>query len=538
MTRDPAQLTGRTFDLLVIGGGVYGLTIAYDAAQRGLSVALIERDDFGGGSSFNHLRTIHGGLRYLQSLDVRRARESILERRTLAVIAPHAVRPMPFVLPLYPSVLKGRTAMRLGLLLDRTLARDRNNHVPHGLALPPGRVLSRAEAIERFPALPRKAMTGAVLWWDYITPESDRLTFSWALAAVQSGATLSNYVRADELLVDRRRVVGARATDRTTGHTIEVSARITVNATAFAADRLLAPLNTSTGLVFLKALNLVTRRMAGDEAMGGRSASGRYLFLVPWRARALFGTWEIGQSMKDQSVGVTEAEVANFIDELNRAFPALSLRRDDVTLVHRGLVPATSSGNEVALEPHEQVRDHAANGLDGVISVVGAKYTTARAVAERVTDRLLDKLGRSEVPSRTATTTLPGGDLDEVPADDAEAARLRDQPLQPDVLAHLVASYGSRYRDVLASTASHPELRQRIADDSPVIAAQLVWAVRHEMAVTLTDAVTRRTPLGALGYPGDEPASRAAAIVGAELGWNDERQRREIETLRSFYVIE
>src|SRR5262245_36343727 len=150
MLRDVRQLTARAFDVLVIGGGVYGLAMAYDASQRGLSVALIERDDFGGGASFNHLRTIHGGLRYLQSLDLRRARESIRERCTLARIAPHAVRPLAFVLPLSRALFKGKTAMRAGLLLDALLARDRNLSVASDLKLPRGTVLSRDLARERF----------------------------------------------------------------------------------------------------------------------------------------------------------------------------------------------------------------------------------------------------------------------------------------------------------------------------------------------------------------------------------------------------
>src|SRR5258705_5165176 len=175
MIRDPGGLGARTFDVLVVGGGIYGLTIAYDCAQRGLSVALIERGDFGSGASFNHSRTIHGGLRYLQTFDVGRSRESIRERRTLARIAPHAVRPLPFALPLYRSVLKGKLAMRAGFLLDRMIAADRNRAVPRVLRLPRGRVVSRTEAIERFPGLRRRGLTGAAVWHDYVTLEADRL---------------------------------------------------------------------------------------------------------------------------------------------------------------------------------------------------------------------------------------------------------------------------------------------------------------------------------------------------------------------------
>src|SRR5213595_2428110 len=161
MIRDLDRLTAQTFDVLVVGGGIYGLTIAYDAAQRGLSVALVERDDFGSGASFNHLRTIHGGLRYLQSLDLRRSRESMCERRTVARTAPHLVQPLPFAVPLYRSLLRGKLAMRVGFAIDRAVAWDRNRGVPTALRLPAGRVVSRSTAIERFPGLRRQGLTGA-----------------------------------------------------------------------------------------------------------------------------------------------------------------------------------------------------------------------------------------------------------------------------------------------------------------------------------------------------------------------------------------
>src|SRR4051812_23454936 len=168
MQRDITQLAARPFDLLVVGGGIYGLTVACDAAQRGLSVALVERGDFGSGATFNHLRTIHGGLRYLQTFDIRRARESVRERRTLARIAPRFVQPLPFALPLSRSIAKGRLAMRAGFLLDRLVAHDRNADLPASHEIPPGRVLSPAEAERRFPTLAGRSMTGAAVWYDYV----------------------------------------------------------------------------------------------------------------------------------------------------------------------------------------------------------------------------------------------------------------------------------------------------------------------------------------------------------------------------------
>jgi glycerol-3-phosphate dehydrogenase len=537
MIRDVDRLAGRTFDVLVVGGGVYGLAIAYDAAQRGLAVALVERDDFGGGSSFNHARTIHGGLRYLQTLDIPRARESVRERAILARIAPHAVRLMPFALPLYRSVRAGKAALRAGLALDGLIACDRNTNVAAPLRLPRGRVISRSEAVNRFPGLRRQGLTGAAVWYDYITPESDRLTFSFAIAAHEHGAVLANYVEAAAPLVDGKRVIGVRARDRQTGDDLEIEARFTINATGASVDRLLAPLGISTGMPLLKAMNLMTRREAGEEALGGRALSGRHLFLIPWRGRALIGTWESNKPVEPEASTAVLDEVEAFIGELNEAFPALDLTSADVTLVHRGVVPAVQTPHGLKLDGRERVRDHTADGIEGMLSVAGTKYTTARAVAERVVNRAMRLLPRPAVACRTAGHPLPGGSIRDPALTVAEARRDYDRGLPSDAIPHLVAAYGSRYRDVVELAAGRPDWRTRIAEDSPVTGAELVWAVRKEMAVTLSDAVIRRTPLGALGYPGDAAVDRAAAIVGAELGWSDERRRDEVATVKRFYAI-
>ena len=535
MIRDPDELGGRRFDVLVLGGGVYGLTIACDAAERGLSVALIERDDFGCGASFNHLRTIHGGLRYLQSLDIGRARESVRERRTIARIAPHAVKPLPFALPLYRSFTRGKLAMRLGFCLDRLVSVGRNRGVPASHRLPGGRVYSRGSAIQRFPGLKRQALTGAAVWYDYLTVEPDRLTFSWAKAAAGHGAVLVNHMEAVELLKEGGRVAGARARDAISGRAVEVRARVTVNATGAALDRLLEPIGAATRTPMIKTMNLVTRRDAGEESLGGRSPSGRYLFMVPWRERALFGTWEAGRVSDACDTAVSDSEVAAFVGELNHAFPALDLTFADITLVHRGVVPAAVRRGRAGLEGHDQIRDHAAEGTEGLVSVAGTKYTTARAVAERVTDLLMQKLQRAPVTCRTATTLLPGGGTRDVGLAIAEARREYDEGLPTDTIPHLIAAYGSQYGDVLNLTTARPELKARVARSSPVIGAELVLAARSEMAVTLADAMIRRTPVGALGYPGDDAVSRGADLVGAEHRWSEDRKRAEIAAMKSFY---
>ncbi len=538
MTRDLDRLGGRTFDVAIVGGGIYGLIIACDASQRGLSVALIERDDFGSGSSFNHLRTIHGGLRYLQSADLARARESVRERRAIARIAPHTVKPMLFALPLYRSLARGKAAMRAGFLLDRIVSMGRNAGVSESHRLPGGRVYGRSAAVQQFPGLKRQGLTGAAVWYDYVTLEPDRLTFSWALAAHANGAVLANHVEAAALVKEGSRIVGIRAHDRVEGRAMDIAARVVVNATGGAVDSLLATIGLTSGVPMLKAMNLVTRRDAGEEALGGRSASGRNLFMVPWRERALFGTWESDRVCTAEDCRVSEQDVAAFIVDLNQAFPNLDLTLADITLIHQGVVPAAVHGTSVGLEGRDQVRDHSvdrAQSIDGLVSVPGTKYTTARAVAERVTDLVLRKLQRAPVESKTATTTLPGGSVGDIGYAIAAARREHDDGLPTDTVPHLIAAYGSRYQEVLELTHNRPELKKRVAKGLPVVGGELLFAARREMAVTLSDALIRRTPAGALGYPGDEATARAAEIVGAELRWSDERKRSEAAAVRDFY---
>lgn len=480
MQRDLDGLTARTFDVLVVGGGICGLTIAYDSAQRGLSVALIERHDFGSGASFNHLRTIHGGLRYLQTFDFARARESVNERRAIARIASPAVQLLRFILPLAPSLTQGALAMRAGFLLDRFVSRHRNDRVPDSLRVPAGRVIKGIPALNGLGPGRHRVFANAAVWYDYVTTDADRLTLSWALAAANHGAVLANYLEANALILEGGRAIGIRATDRRTDRRIDIGARLVVNATGGAVDRLLAASGLSSGVPMLKAMNLVTSRPAADVAVGGRGPSGRTLFMVPWKGRALFGTWESSEPCAPDDTSIGRDEVHAFLAEINHAFPALSLGPADVTLVHRGVVPAIVRANgRASLEGHEQICDHADRGVEGLITVAGTKYTTARAVAERVTNRILNKLGRPPLPCRTAETPLP---------------------------------FSTGATDVL-----------------------LEQAAREEMVMTLEDAVVRRTPLGALGRPATAVLDHAATIVGDALGWDQTRRVAEIQALDRFY---
>ena len=508
MTRDLETLVARTLDVLVVGGGITGLAVAYDAAQRGLAVGLIDRGDFGNAATLPHLPLVSGDVQR-PSLAAGQDRA----RRTLARMAPHALQPVACVVPIYRSFRHGALVTRSTLAARGILRPGRAGDLPPSLRLPGARVVSRGHAIQHFPGLRRQRLTGAAVSYDYLAPEPDRLVFAFALAAAEHGAAVANYVEALAPLVDGTRVVGVRARDLVSGRTFEIGARMTINATGPAIDALLTPLGVPTGIPMRERLSLVTTRDAGDEVLAG-VAGARRLFLVPWRRRALFGPW------------YGDPDVSAFITHLNQAFPALDLSLKDVTLVHRAVAPAAGG---------DRAMDHSAGGAQGIISAIAASTVSARALAERVTDLALQKLGHAVVPCRTAETVLPGGSLRDAGAAVGEARREYDTGLPSDAIPHLLVAFGSRYRDVLHLTADRPDWRPGVAPGCPVIGAELVHAARTEMVTTLADAVVRRTALGALDEPAADVLGRVAAIVGVELGWAEERQRAEIAAVRTLY---
>jgi glycerol-3-phosphate dehydrogenase len=484
LIRDLHRLAEREFDVLVVGGGIYGLTIAYDAAQRGLSVALIDRGDFGAATSFNHLKTIHGGLRYLQTADLLRMRESIRERRTFARIAPRWIAPLAFAMPTGTSLTRNPMAMRSALAVDAFVGRDRNEGVDPARHLPAGRIVAGAECRDLFDGAIRTVASAAV-WYDYQTIDGDRLTLSFAKAAAAHGAVLANYVEAVGLVKAGPRFAGVAARDNVTGQTFEIRARVVVNAAGPWGAALLGRSGLGMQWPLLKAMNLVTSRPARRASVVGATRSGRALVLLPWKGRSLVGTSESSDARQADDQDARCDEVDAFLADIHETFPVLGLKRDEVTLVHRGIVPAVVVNGRVSLLPHSRVIDHGANGsTPELVSIVGVKYTTARVIAERAVDLILRKLGRAPAQCRTAVTTLPEGGLD---------------------------------------------------DRDPVDG--VMHAVRDEMAQTLSDVVIRRTGLGAAGHPGDAIARDVAARMRGELSWSDEKTQAELAALKAFYAI-
>lgn len=476
LRRDVGLLPRRAHDVVVVGGGIHGATAAWEAASRGLSVALVEAADFGAGTSWNSLKTIHGGLRHLQRLDIAGLRESARERRALLTIAPALVRPLAFLAPAYGHGAKGRAAFRIGLAVADLIAFDLTRGVGSA-SLPRSRTLTAAEVAARVPGLDGGAVNGGALWWDAQVDSGERLLLAFLHAAADAGALVANRVEATGVLRDGDAVGGIVARDGLTGRTIEIRGRVVLNTAGPSVGVLMRAAGISRpGPPALRAVNLVLRRaIVRDVAVGARSG-GRYLFAVPWRDRTIVGTGYGSAATPGPELA------AEFLADAARAFPWTGLERADVALVHEGLVPATGAGGTPATR--SRIVDHDADdGVRGLLTVVAAKYTTARAVAEGAVDAVQERLEIPRSPSRTSVTLLP------------RARRLE-------------GSLKDRARQ----------------------------AVQEEMALSLSDVVLRRLDLGTVGEPAVEEVETVAAVMFHELGWDAARLAAERASLAAFYA--
>lgn len=552
MRRDWNRLAAEPFDLLVVGGGVHGLATAWDASLRGLRVALVEKGDFGGATSAASLKTVHGGLRYLQHLDFGRMRDSIGERSALMRMAPHLIDPLPFLVPTYGWGMKGKPILRTALWLNDLLSCDRNRGLRElGLEIPPGRGLSRDECLRMAPLLPAEGLTGGVLFHDGILRNADRLTLAFALAAAAEGAVLVNYAAVTGWLRDGSTICGACVRDAETGDEIEVRARLSVNLAGPWSDLLVGlaagkPAQRSVRLS--KGIQLVlppiTERVAvavtsrHTDPDAKLSRGGRHYFLLPWRGVTLAGTTDELYEDDPDRFTVSEKDVERFLAELNDALPGLALARRDVAWAFGGLRPVDENNlnrGAQTLRRH-QVMDHRRDlGLDGLITVIGVKYTTCRLLAEKAVDACVERLGGKLGACSTASRALPGGDTGPVDALVRRAVEDARGVLAPAEAEGLARTYGAGYPDVLRLARENADLAAAVPDGDGVVAAQVAHAVRAEAALHLEDVVMRRTPLGTRGDPGDAALQASAACMGRELGWSAERQADEIRRLRARY---
>jgi glycerol-3-phosphate dehydrogenase len=517
---DLARLRSETFDVVVVGGGVTGAGIALDAATRGLTVALVEQRDLAAGTSSRSSKLIHGGLRYLEQLDLRLVREALRERSLLLdELAPHLVRPVSFLYPLKHAGWE-RLYVAAGVTLYDTLGGSSR-------ALPRHQHLTRRGAIDLVPSLRRDALVGAVRYWDAQVDDA-RHTMELGRTAASYGAAVLTSTRVTGLLREGERVVGVQVRDQEGGEDIDVRARQVINATGVWADSIQEM--AGRGRVRVRAskgIHLVVPkdRIHGDSGLILRTERS-VLFVIPWGRHWLVGTTDTDWDLDLAHPAASASDIQYLLDHVNRVLRT-PLTHADVEGVYAGLRPLLYGESEAT---SKLSREHAvAQTVAGLITIAGGKYTTYRVMAEDAVDAAARSLPQRVPRSVTARTPLLG-------AQGYHALWNRRRRLADEVgvhvsrIEHLLGRYGSMITELLDLLADRPELGERIAGAEDYLRVEAIYAASHEGALHLDDLLTRRTRISIETFDRGQAAARdVAPLMGEVLGWDEDTVEREIE---------
>ena len=552
--RVPEDIRDYPFDVIVIGAGINGAGIARDAAMRGLRTLLLDKGDISAGTTQWATRLIHGGLRYLEYYEVPLVRESLRDREILFHIAPHLVKPLGFMIPIYERAKHTALMVWLGMLAYDVLSFDKSvgNH----------RMFDPEEALEREPGLNPEGLEGAAFYYDGQVEYAERVAVENAVSARENGAVVLSYARVDRLIVEGGGVAGVEFTDVLGGGAYEARAPVTVNVAGPWVDEVLEGMDrygASEGRMIggTKGSHLVVDPFPGapqGEALYVEARrDGRPYFIVPWNGRYLIGTTDIRYEGDLDNVVADEEEIDYLLDETNHVIPEANLSRDSVLFTYSGVrpLPYQPAGAEGSVTRSHIVYDHSKGRgvgtkrssigegsprVGGLISIVGGKLTTYRNLSRQTVDMVYDKLDREAPESRTDRVPLPGGAVGDF---DTFAAEFKVRSGLADELAErLLRLYGARAPDVLELAGDDPSLRMPLGPsatpETGLIGAEILYAFGREMAQTLSDVLLRRTMVGMgpkVGLDVDEAASQVAAN---HLGWSQERARSEVEDYRRY----
>jgi glycerol-3-phosphate dehydrogenase len=529
LRRDVERLAKESFDLTVIGGGISGVAIAYEAAARGLRTALVERHDYACGTTTASTKLIHGGVRYLESFEFSLVREALRERRILLNVAPHLINTLPFLLPVYHDSAAGRLKLTAGMFVYDLLSYDKNWKVRNDKHMPWRKSLSKASVLEMEPALDPDGLQGAALYYDAQVPSPARLTIEFAKSAVRHGAALANYAEVEGLAIDNGALSAVKVHDLRSGEHIQIKTRVAVNAAGLWATRVMGMLaeQPKVHLAPSKGIHLITRPLLKEHAAVFLTRAGRRLMIIPWLGKSLIGTTDVFYKGNIERIRCTHDEIVEMVREVNEVLPSAKLHIEEVERAYAGCRPliAKAGVSSLDLSRHWEIVDHAHEHARGIYSVVGGKLTTSRSVAKHVIDRVQKHIGHK---SGSPTRQLPigGGDIGPLEAEIAQLSK--DFGLDEDVAKALMHSYGSGARPMLEAAKSEPRALERIQPGRPYLRAEVRHAVEQESAFAVTDVALRRTDLGNLGDAGGEGGRVIADEMQRLLGWNDAERDRQL----------
>lgn len=540
MKRDIQKLVENKYDVLVLGAGIHGATIASVCAQSGLSTALIEKKDFGHATSANSLKIIHGGLRYLQHLNIKRMRDSIASRKLMMAQAPHCVRPLSCLIPNHGNGLHSNFLMRLALFANDLVGYDRNSGSCESHKLLKGEVISKSKLTDLFPDIVKPQTTGASIWHDVLAVNSERLTFSFVEEAEKQGATVANYLEAVKLLVSSKGNRSVRVRDSLTRDLLSIRADCIVNACGPWGEILSGVPSPSLPTSWAKAVNIVVKRelfpgyavgLTGEPQFSDDDSvlkkKGRFFFFVPWRGYTMIGTTYKPYHYSPDTVQADTADVDEMISLVMDIYPEAKLTKSDVSFAHAGLVPMakamTGVESEVQLTKESMIIDHGLKKGDmaGIYTIKGVKYTTAPKVASDLTVKICSFLKRAKATARNKGLSL------ETTQTETGNSHV------PTALSYLELRYGTSAARVLP----YVEKSDRLLSESPLFReGEVDYMVEEEMVCTLSDIVFRRCGLATAEAPAITVLTEIAARMGNLLSWDVKQQDSEVQEVLAFFA--
>jgi glycerol-3-phosphate dehydrogenase len=518
------------FDVIVIGGGIIGSGIARDASLRGFSTLLVEKEDFGYGTTSRSTRLIHGGLRYLSQFQFKLVQEDLREREILLRIAPHLVHTLPFIIPLLASQWQYRISLPFGLWLYDLLARNKS--------LPSCQKLSLQETLEKESSLRKvKGLIGSYLYYDCQAEYMERLCIENVISATENGAKAFNHVIMTSLLVKDGIANGVEVQDTLSGERYRAKGKFVINATGPWADIVWdnLALSKKRTLRCTKGVHILTGKLSNSALVLFAKSDRRLFFVIPWGNYSLIGTTDTDYVGDPDNVFATLEDVEYLVAELRHYFP--DFKKENIAYTQAGLRPLIAVGHKSASNTpraHKVIDHEKTQKVRGLISVLGGKSTAYRLIAMEVVDLVTKKMG-SISRCTTADVPLPGASV--VNEHEIEKAS-RQSGISAETMKHLARIYGSRYNDILDITRVQPGLNRQIHPSYLDIVAQIKHAIKKEFACSVSDFLMRRSVMGLQPGQGVEAVKTVAEEMGRILDWNITKQKEQVDGYCAFVKLE
>lgn len=528
------------FDLIIIGGGITGATLAYEVSLKGLKVVLFEKADFGGATSAATSKLIHGGLRYLKNFEFGLVRESLRERRTLENIAPNFIYPLPFMVPSYKSLKNNRWLFFIGMILYDLLSFDKGFTWDRSKKLKGFKSLSAKKTFKKEPCIKQKKLAGSTIFYDCQSIFPERLTLAFIKSAINYGARVSNYAKVESLITENKQVKGVIVNDLINNKQKKYSSGIIVNCAGPWADVLLNKASSNAAKYQIKrseGIHIIAKKICRNHAVTVLTKDDKHIMVLPWRNHSLIGTTDKEYKGKSDDYKVSKKSILELVETVNANFNNVELKYNDILFAYGGLRALTESQDKEAYESSRkyEIFDNADEGLDGLVTVEGGKYTTSRQLADNVMKLIDKKLNRRHLKSVSDQNFLFGCEIKSM-NDFFSGLKSNYPEFSIQTIDYLGKNYGTECHEIFKLAKANREFAHEINKDGEIL-AEVVYAVKNEMALSLTDVLFRRTGIGTLGHPGKEIIEKVAKLVKTLLNWDDERYDFELKLVEKKFEL-